>query len=86
MKLNANIAISDSGFIFNPTTGESFTVNLSGLEILMAIKEGKSFKEISAQFLHKYSIDAATVEKDFFDFIHFLTQYKFITKDEETDI
>ena len=86
MTINHNIAISDTGFIFNPTTGESFTVNVTGLEIILAIKEGKSFQDISKNILHKYSTDAATVEKDYFDFVLFLKQYKFVTDDEQTDV
>lgn len=86
MKINHNIAISDTGFIFNPTTGESFTVNLTGLEIIQAIKEGKSFQDISKTMLHKYSSDAATIEKDYFDFVSFLKQYKFVNTDDEADL
>jgi len=86
MKINQNIAISETGFIFNPTTGESFTVNATGLEIIHALKEGKAFAEISREMLQKYAIDAATIEKDYFDFIHFLKQFKFITQNDETDL
>ena len=41
MKIKKNIAISDSGFIFNPSTGESFTVNPIGVEIITLLKEDK---------------------------------------------
>ena len=44
-KLNS-LAISDNGFIFKPSTGESFTTNELGLIILNLLKEGKSADEI----------------------------------------
>ncbi len=63
MKIKKNIAISDSGFIFNPDTGESFTANPIGLEILDMLKEGKEFDDIRKQLLEKYKSDKDTVEK-----------------------
>jgi len=41
MNIKKNIALSDSGFIFNPSTGESFSMNPIGLEIITMLKEGK---------------------------------------------
>ena len=41
MKLKKNIAISDSGFLFNPSTGDSYSVNPIGTEIIELLKEGK---------------------------------------------
>ena len=34
MKLKKNIATSESGFVFNPSTGDSFSLNTIGAEIL----------------------------------------------------
>ena len=42
MQINKNIAISDSGFVFNPSTGDSFSTNQVGLEIIRLLKENKS--------------------------------------------
>ncbi|MBK7139734.1 MAG: hypothetical protein IPH74_12225 [Bacteroidetes bacterium] len=47
MQINKNIAISDSGFIFNPSSGDSFSANQIGLEIIRLLKDGKSKIEIS---------------------------------------
>ena len=33
MKIKTNIALSDSGFLFNPSTGDSYSVNPIGQEI-----------------------------------------------------
>ena len=41
MKMRKNIAVSDSGFIFNPGTGDSFSTNPIGMEIISMIKEEK---------------------------------------------
>ena len=81
MKIKKNIAISDSGFIFNPDTGESFTANPIGLEILDMLKEGLSFEEVSKNILNKYKSDADSVEKDYFDFMNMMRQFNLLEDD-----
>jgi len=72
MKINKNVSISENGFIFNPTTGESFTVNPIGVEIINMLKENKTEADIKKQLLEKYNTDSTSIEKDFYDFIHML--------------
>jgi hypothetical protein len=75
MKIKKNIALSDSGFIFNPSTGESFSVNPIGVEILKMLKEGKDKDAIKEVILDKYQTDDATFERDFYDFVNILNHY-----------
>ncbi|HNS17810.1 MAG TPA: PqqD family protein [Bacteroidales bacterium] len=82
MKLKENIAISESGYLFNPSTGESFIVNPLGMEVLQLVKKGRSFGDISKEILSHYSVDTITFEKDYNDFIHQLRQYLLIGSDE----
>ena len=81
MKIKKNIAISDSGFIFNPDTGESFTANPMGLEILDMLKEGLDLAEISKRIMARYKTEKDTVEKDYSDFINMLEQYNLLVHD-----
>jgi hypothetical protein len=83
MKIKKNIAISDSGFIFNPNTGESFSMNPIGVEIMNLLKEEKSKEEISKIVLEKYQTDEASFEKDFYDFVNILNHYHLGEQDEE---
>ena len=78
MKIKKNIAISDSGFVFNPGTGDSFTVNDCGLEILQMMKRDQSEEEVKKFLLTNYMIDRDTVEKDIYDFKKILQRYKLI--------
>ena len=68
MKIKKDIAVSDSGFVFNPASGESFTANSVGIELFNYIKEGKQYAEIRDLMLEKYDTNEATFEKDFQDF------------------
>jgi hypothetical protein len=78
MNVKKDIAISDSGFVFDPTTGESYSVNPIGVEILTLLKEGNSQKEISDFVLQKYEIDSDTFENNYYDFINMLTKFNLI--------
>lgn len=81
MNIKKNVAISDSGFIFNPDTGESFTANPMGLEILDMLKEGLDFEEIRKRIVSRYKSDEDTVEKDYLDFINMLEQHNLLVHD-----
>lgn len=69
MKLNKNLAVSETGFIFNPTSGDSFTANEIGTEIINLMKESKNIADIKAALLAKYDVESSQLEKDVDDFI-----------------
>lgn len=76
MKINKNIAISDSGFIFNPSTGDSFSVNQVGQDIIRLLKENKSKEEVITEISGMYHVDPATIEKDLADFALMLNNFQ----------
>ena len=78
MKIRKNIATSDSGFLFNPTTGDSYSVNPIGQEIIQLLQEEKSEDEIKDFITKNYMIDLTTVEKDLYDFLNMLQNNKLI--------
>ncbi|MEI7898123.1 MAG: PqqD family protein [bacterium] len=84
MKLKKNVAVSEAGLLFNPVTGESFSVNPIGVEILSLIREEKNPEQISITILEKYSTDQSTFEKDYHDFIGILEHHNLLETHEET--
>ncbi len=84
VKINENLAISESGFLFNPSTGESFTVNPIGAEIIEMLKEGKTADQITEELLKIYEIDNKTLQKDLHDFNDILKQHQLLEPNEET--
>jgi len=85
MRIKKNIAISDSGFIFNPSTGESFTVNPIGVEIITLLKEDKDKDTIKKQIINRYQTEDTVFEKDFYDFVGMLTHYHLAEPNEEKE-
>lgn len=82
MKLKRNIAVSESGFLFDPTSGESYSLNEQGLEILNLMKERKSDTEIAAYMTETYDISGDEFEKYYLDFMGLLRQFK-LFEDEQ---
>lgn len=78
MRIKKNIAISESGFLFNPSTGDSFSVNPVGQDIINLMKENKSDEEIITDINEMYMVDKNTIEKDLYDFKQILNSYKLI--------
>lgn len=84
MRLKRNIAVSESGFIFDPTGGESYSLNEQGLEILNLLKDKKSDEEIAAYMTENYDVAPDEFEKYYFDFLGMLRQFKLLEDDQQT--
>jgi len=82
VKVKKNIAISDTGFIFDPGTGDSYSLNPTGLEILKMLKNDMDHEAIIKKMLEKYDVDRTTVEMHLYDFITMLNHYQLADKDE----
>jgi hypothetical protein len=73
MIIKGNIALSENVFVFNPSSGDSFTLNNTGKEVLMLIKEGKNIDQISGIMIDKYDVDKVTLERYLSDFVNDLS-------------
>jgi len=83
MRLKKNIAVSESGFIFNPGTGDSFSLNKIGIEIFDLLKQGKPDSEIIHGLLEKYEVDSASLDKYYYDFLAMLVHYQLMEDNGE---
>ena len=83
MQIKKNIAVSETGFVFNPTTGDSYSINQVGQEILNYLGESKTPAEITTLMTSTYDIDPASFEKFFFDFMSMLRQFELLDEENE---
>ncbi len=63
------LAISDEGFIFDPTTGNSFTTNKVGLWIMGQLKEDREISEILEDMVEQFETNQEEAQKDLMDFM-----------------
>jgi hypothetical protein len=79
MKLKSNIATSENGFIFNPTTGDSFTSNPIAAEIITYLKAGENEDQIKSRLLNKYEVESKQLERDWDDYMLQLKEANLLT-------
>lgn len=64
-----NLALSDTGFVFDPTTGNTYTLNETALAIVRYLKSDKTKEEIIQSILSEYEVDAEEIERDLSDLL-----------------
>lgn len=69
------LAISDTGFVFDPQTGYSYLVNQMGVEILNCLKKEMGHKEISEYITKNYDVEEDQIERDYEAFVLRLKEY-----------
>lgn len=62
------LEVSQSGFLFDPRTGHTYTLNETAQRFLELVKDGLSEAEIVSALTDEFEVDAPTVERDLYDF------------------
>ena len=83
MNINKNIAISETGFVFNPLTGDSFSTNPVGQEILRKLQNGSNREKLANHIVDLFSVDKGVIEKDISDFLMMLKSYQILIENDE---
>ena len=71
-RIKSGLRISDQGMVFDPSTGESFTLNPTGLAILKMMYEGDHENRIFELMSKDYQITRTEFDRYFLDFISVL--------------
>ncbi|MBU2446857.1 MAG: PqqD family protein [Bacteroidetes bacterium] len=69
MKLQKNLALSESGFAFHSSTGDTFLLNDSANFILHLIQSEKNEDEVLESIVDTFEVEKNTAEKDLKDFL-----------------
>jgi hypothetical protein len=62
------LALSDSGFVFDPVSGRSYSVNATGLALLRLLQKPTGLAEVVAALQQRFEGDAASLERDVIEF------------------
>ncbi|MDX8389683.1 MAG: PqqD family protein [Mariprofundaceae bacterium] len=62
------LALNESGFVFDPINGLSFTANDTGLFILRSLQQKREMVDLQALISEHFSVDASTSERDIVEF------------------
>ena len=78
MKIKENIAVSESGFVFDSNSGDSYNLNEVGQVILRLLKGGKSEEEIQEHIIREYDVEQDVLNNAYYDFIAMLRQFNLL--------
>lgn len=78
MNLSNGMIINDSGYVFNSTTGESFSINPTARFVLSLLDEGLSKSAIYERLLSEYDVEPSSLEADLDDFFYLLRKYRML--------
>jgi hypothetical protein len=78
-----DLAVSETGFIFDPYSGATFTVNETGLDIVTALREGRRVDEIVEGLRAAFAGTTPEVTEDVHDFLRALQQHGLLPSDFE---
>jgi Coenzyme PQQ synthesis protein D (PqqD) len=70
------LAISETGFVFDPRTGATFTLNPVGLAVVVALRDGLSVEDAIARLHERFEhVPVASARDEVVEFIHLLRQH-----------
>lgn len=69
-----DLAISETGFVFDPYTGATFTTNAAGHCILLALREGLPRAAICDRLRERFVIGSQDLDGDLGEFVQLLRQ------------
>jgi hypothetical protein len=72
LTVTPDLAISETGFLFFSSTGETFTVNELGKRILKSLQEGIGQEAILKTITEEFDVEPAVALRDFMDFVGIL--------------
>ena len=68
----ARLQISDSGFVFDPSNGQTFGLNRTGLAIVRLMQQGEAVEAIAKSISEQFEIGLAAAEEDLREFLYLL--------------
>jgi hypothetical protein len=70
-----DLAISESGFLFDPYSGATFTLNNSGKCIFQLLMEGKGIEEMESALRKRFEVGEEDLRSDIYEFVNLLKEH-----------
>ena len=69
------LALSETGFVFDPVTGYTYNLNLAGTALLRRLQDGEAPDDILESLKEEVDADTNEVERDWEQFLGRLRDY-----------
>ncbi len=71
----SDLALSPTGFLFDPRTGSTFTVNATGAAVLEALRDGGGLQEVVDRLAERFAIADADLRRDALEYVRVLRDH-----------
>ena len=78
-----DLAVSETGFVFDPHTGATYSTNPTGLRILQALKDGQGTTEVVDALSEQFDATGADVARDVEEFIRLLRHHGMLPETDD---
>ena len=72
------LALNPDGFAFDPTTGESFTLNATGITVLEGLRDGLGTDRIAEALAERFEVTPEEAARDVADFVDHLRAFRLV--------
>ncbi|MBW2731537.1 MAG: PqqD family protein [Deltaproteobacteria bacterium] len=76
-----DLAVSDTGFVFDPYSGSTFSANEAGMKILEGLKQGLSRAEIVFALEEHFEVRGDDLARDLDEFVLLLRRNQLVPAD-----
>ena len=70
-----NLMLNDAGFAFDPATGFTYNISLTGLEVIRWLKDGLDRTAVLERLAEQFDVEPSRAEHDLEIFLGTLGQY-----------
>ena len=79
------LAISDDGFVFDPNTGFTYTLNRTARAVLELLKSGCAPAEIVPALVEQFEVDETRAERELVSFLGQLREFDLLDRNRPDD-
>lgn len=72
------LALSDTGFLFDPITGHMYTLNRTGSAIIQLLRDGIPESDLPSRLSERFDVPAEEAERDCLFFLGSLREHRLI--------
>lgn len=73
-----SLALNRDGFAFDPTTGESYTLNATALSVVEGLREGLPPNELARRLAERFEVSFEEALRDVEDFMDHLRAFRLL--------
>ena len=77
-----DLAIADSGFVFDPHSGTTFNANTTALELLRGLRDGEALGQLADSLATRYGLPTRDARHEVADFVHYLRSQGLIDEED----